>query len=601
MSIGQSQRVEGEGARQTRAGSAATSALWAAWADAVGWISELTDEKGLDRRLRGRELGAVPWRRRMGGRGGVDVDLPAGAWSDDTQLRLAVGRCLSARGFDVEAFSRVELPVWRAYAFGGGFATKAAASVMAKPGARWSVNTSSGYWDAGGNGAAMRIQPHAWRHRQDSGDATLLLDVLRDAVTTHGHPRAILGAALHALCVIDLMPDGNRSLLKGVASWTSLLDRVSLVSDLAADDSELSALWLPQWSHAEYSSWGKAAGATLIEMQSEAERVAAVVEKAPNFEAGYVAVVDLLDLRDAKQRGSGSRTSLAALALLALARRHDRASASVLIAAASVVETDTDTIATMAGALLGLLETDGPPGPVLDEQYLVAEARRIADADGPGEAPVRYPDLLNWDPPRTQADALLEQLGENERLLVAGLGSAVPLGQPIVAARGDFAWQWVRLEFGQTVLIKRRPKLARANLASRSAPAPAVGAQQQGGDEPSDQEPTLVEAQDSATARHDRQLDHPGQDASVTVTTAQRADAAAQKPAQGVPARRGEPADVAQALADAHTRVRSSSYDTRQIGLMLVRLATDLGPEVASVFGAMVAGDIARMRRPHSS
>src|SRR5262249_4453738 len=118
-----------------------SSMLWAAWADAAGFISELTDESGLNRRLKGRPLvEPVEWVRRVGGKFGVEVTLPAGCYSDDTQLRLATARAISGHGFDVEAFARVELPVWPAYALGGGRASRAAAANLAKPSTPWFGN-----------------------------------------------------------------------------------------------------------------------------------------------------------------------------------------------------------------------------------------------------------------------------------------------------------------------------------------------------------------------------------------------------------------------------------------------------------------------------
>ena len=89
------------------------SALWAAYGDALGWISELVDQKGLNRRTQGEPLRQpIGWKRRIGGRAGVTVDLPVGCYSDDSQLRLATARSIRPDGFDVEAFSKVELPVW---------------------------------------------------------------------------------------------------------------------------------------------------------------------------------------------------------------------------------------------------------------------------------------------------------------------------------------------------------------------------------------------------------------------------------------------------------------------------------------------------------
>ena len=151
--------------------------------DALGWISELVDEKGLDRRTLGKPLRhPIGWKRRIGGRAGITVDLPVGSYSDDTQLRLATARSIRPDGFDVEAFSKVELPVWPSYAFGGGRSTSAAAANLAKPRVQWFANTFKGWTKSGGNGAAMRIQPHVWATSTPDDPKSFLSDVVKNAV-----------------------------------------------------------------------------------------------------------------------------------------------------------------------------------------------------------------------------------------------------------------------------------------------------------------------------------------------------------------------------------------------------------------------------------
>ena len=70
------------------------SALWAAYGDALGFISELAPTvAALGRRIgRDRVDELQPWKRRIGGKFGVELELPAGVYSDDTQLRLATSR-----------------------------------------------------------------------------------------------------------------------------------------------------------------------------------------------------------------------------------------------------------------------------------------------------------------------------------------------------------------------------------------------------------------------------------------------------------------------------------------------------------------------------
>src|SRR5438876_809185 len=111
----------------TRRDRVRLSALWAAWGDAVGFISELApDGKALRHRVGDtRVVGTKPWVRRLGGHYGIDAHLPPGCYSDDTQLRLASSRAIKSGGqFDVHSFAKAELVVWQAYALGGGRSTR---------------------------------------------------------------------------------------------------------------------------------------------------------------------------------------------------------------------------------------------------------------------------------------------------------------------------------------------------------------------------------------------------------------------------------------------------------------------------------------------
>ena len=84
------------------------SALWAAYGDALGFITEGVDINGVRRRA-GTDWveKTVAWKRRIGGKFGPTVVLPAGCISDDTQLRLATSRSIGPGGnFDVETFAK---------------------------------------------------------------------------------------------------------------------------------------------------------------------------------------------------------------------------------------------------------------------------------------------------------------------------------------------------------------------------------------------------------------------------------------------------------------------------------------------------------------
>ena len=75
--------------------------------------------------------------------------------------------------------------------------------------------------------------------------------------------------------------------------------------------------------------------------------------------------------------------------------------------AANALGTDTDTIATMAGAILGATAEADPPIDVLDAAVFRSEARRLVRiASGEDPPSHEYPDLLHWSAPKTRADAL---------------------------------------------------------------------------------------------------------------------------------------------------------------------------------------------------
>ena len=431
------------------------SALWSAYGDALGWISELVDEKGLKRRTLGAPLQRpIKWRRRIGGRAGVTVDLPIGCYSDDSQLRLATGRAIRPDGFDVEAFSKVELPVWLSYALGGGRATSAAAANLSKPRVQWFANTFKGWADSGGNGAAMRIQPHVWASHNPGDPKSFLSDVVRNAICTHSHPNGLMGAVLHSLTLATALNDRRHP------DPDDLLAAAQIAADipeLILRDVEVSQFWKPTFERnsgrfAEF--WDKAIHEFRTAVQTITEK------PTPKGAEGYEAIVDRLELRDRSRRGSGVLTALAAVGLIWCEPRPEQA----LSIAVNSVGTDTDTIASMAGAILGMNSESDPPVEVLDADLFRSEADRLSDiAEERTPRSHLYPDILHWNAPETQADALVSVEGGG--FWVDGLGQGEPLSEPITSPDQRFMWQWFKLDFGQTLLIKRR-----RDLPSRSRP-----------------------------------------------------------------------------------------------------------------------------------
>ena len=428
------------------------SALWAAYGDALGWISELVGRRGLSRRTSGKPLRRpIEWKRRIGGRAGITASLPRGCYSDDSQLRLATGRAIRASGFDVEAFANVELPVWLSYGLGGGRATGVAAANLARANVPWFANTFKGWANSGGNGAAMRIQPHVWASAAPRRAEGFLPDVIRNAVCTHSHPRGLMGAVLHALVLAHTMDSRScpspDDILKAVQIAANLPDTIQ-------GDPELGLYWISVFER-ESGSFDEGWKRVVTESE-DAIQMAGECLKNGSAAERYESIIDRLDLRNPAQRGSGLLTAVAATALTWCEQEPEEA----LCLAANAIGTDTDTIATMAGAILGVVAETEPPVEILDARLFRAEADRLASiAQGGQPQSHRYPDLLHWIAPRTRSDAV--GLTRDGGLSVRGLGRAEEKSEPIPSPRSGFMWQWLQLETGQTLLIKRRTKLTR--------------------------------------------------------------------------------------------------------------------------------------------
>lgn len=450
------------------------SMLWAAYGDALGFMSELVDERGLQQRMgQARVERTVPWSYRVGGRYGTSVQVPAGMYSDDTQLRLATARAIGGGAvFNVDAFAKVELPVWMSYALGGGTGTKAAAANLARDNVPWYANfysqgSRARYLDSGGNGAAMRIQPHVWAAAPGRIRDSALQSVLRNAVITHGHPRALVGAALHASALSTALTLGE---ILPPPQWGAYLEPLQRIYPILADDSHLGVVWLAEWERNAGGGFCEALKRTVDECSLDIDLLSSgLIGKDGAPKAAYLSALDLLGGYSPASRGSGTKTAIASIVLAWLYRA---APEEGLVVAANALGSDTDTIASMAGALLGAIAgNEFPEGCILaDRGYLEAEARRLQRiADGEDLSDFEYPSLLTWRPPRSASDAA-GVVGDG--LGLAGLGSVAPIDERVYGTneRGETSYRWCRTRYNQTLLIKFGLPLRR--LTSESLPLP---------------------------------------------------------------------------------------------------------------------------------
>ena len=222
------------------------SMMWAAYGDALGFMFEYMHPSA-------RVAKFEAWPRGMPG-GVGRITMPAGCMSDYTQLRLATSRSIDGSGFNIDAFCRIELPVWVSYAFTTKVSDKAAALNLKRRGVCWWGNTHS-HWDSGGGpSAAMRVQPHVWAAR---AGRNWLTDVIANTVTTHGGDlQSLMAACFHASCLAWCLLDGTPPTLEDcqliVASLSSvqgLIDDHYYLRDWRCEweerqDDSLSAAWM---------------------------------------------------------------------------------------------------------------------------------------------------------------------------------------------------------------------------------------------------------------------------------------------------------------------------------------------------------------------
>ncbi|WP_421208628.1 ADP-ribosylglycohydrolase family protein [Aeromonas sp. 602396] len=436
------------------------SALWAAAGDAIGWISELTDENGLKRRIGTNHLlKPVSWQRKIGGYSGVTVNLPAGTYSDDTQLRLAVSRSIRSNGeFDAESFAKIELPVWLSYALGAGRATKLAATNLMRKDTNWFSNfyknNSSEYTQSGGNGTAMRIQPHVWCSRQLS-ERLYIPSVIKDSLTTHGHLLSVCGAILHADALqYSLLNDKPASPVE----LDKFIDKFLLIPDIINSIYELKNFWLPNWediSETELTIEIKRIHAESKALLSNALESASIyidpIEK-------YKSAIATLECDKDSRRGTATNTVIASSLLCYFFKNSTPYEA--ITACVNHLGTDTDSIASMAGAILGCY-SDMPQWDIQDSKYIINEAKRLNSiAEGGETINFNYPNINKWLPPQTQGESLVK---DNDGIYhIVGLGKIDFLNTEAWKTK-THSWQWVQFDFGQSILVKN--KLGEAKVA----------------------------------------------------------------------------------------------------------------------------------------
>jgi ADP-ribosylglycohydrolase/catechol 2,3-dioxygenase-like lactoylglutathione lyase family enzyme len=420
--------------------------LAAAYGDALGWpVEERGNRVGGISRVP-TTLHLVDWVRREGGAwASHEQPVRAGEYSDDTQLLLATARSLTRGRSWLDHLRRLELPLWTIYQRGGGGATKRAARAWFQGRPPWHMTNAkarSDYFLAGGNGTAMRCLPYAIA-ACDERELRRRVDL--DGLSTHGHPRALVGARAYSWAAFwALRRDAP-------IRYGELLDRTLDAVEIWAAPPELDDDWLRAAREAD-ADFARTWDMTIQEMIG-------FLSTARDGMAHGAMAVDAPVLNEigvfGKAKGAGTVTAAAALFLAA---RYATQPEQALLASAFAKGSDTDTVASMTGGLLGCLRGEEWLLPLTsdlqDVQYIAAQVEDLVQHREAAyiDAPFTHPDrrrLYRW----------LDEADVGERYELEPFGEIDVTDIADLPCRSQFVRTW-RLSsgLGQTILITRTGK-----------------------------------------------------------------------------------------------------------------------------------------------
>ena len=347
--------------------------------DALGWPQEKPElrlGKGARTQIPPR-IEFAEWRRRSGSRFcAFEEVIGTGEYSDDTQLLLASARSLSGEHPWKLVLASQELPLWPLYERGGGRTVNRSAQCWLQNKPPWlaAPDVVSGYYQAGANGAVMRVLPHALVARLSNVE--MLNQVMFNAALTHGHPRALLGALLYAHAA-HLMLRLDSSLGFGQLI-EYLVDTREEWSVLRKWDRGFDRWWVAANTvHRDYQAvWNSAVG----EVETGLRIVSQAIKRGAISTSG-----DFLQRIGALDKATQGSGTVATLAAIYYASSYASDPVPGMLEAAYAYGADTDTIAALTGGLLGgLLGTSWLPSEwhsVQDREYLTHLAKLLLTAD----------------------------------------------------------------------------------------------------------------------------------------------------------------------------------------------------------------------------
>lgn len=430
--------------------------LGAAYGDALGWPNERAGKSKATEQVPGRLHEFRRWTRRSGGRFFPHQEtIENGEYSDDTQLILCLCRSLMRDKTWWDHFTKVELPFWSIYERGGGGATKRAVDSWLDGVEPWSSERKpqdvKRYFDAGGNGVAMRALPHVLR-LGGKDFPEIAANIFLDGVATHGHPRALLGALAYAFALWVAFRKESKlaygelieELNKNIEVWSALPAPQAIQPKWKTQADAILQGYMKHWESAK------------VEVLEYLEVCSAAITKgALSFDDD---VLEQLQCFNRKISGAGT---VAAIAAVYLASRHAADPINGVVKAAFAIGSDTDTIASMTGGLLGCINGTEWLSPIRheiqDATYLEKCGARLAAGqvdDKISTQPIKRMLIKAWiDDVVATPDALETKLPDQRNAKINRRGNQV-------GSSGKFNVEFLRFttEDGQTIYINKISK-----------------------------------------------------------------------------------------------------------------------------------------------
>jgi ADP-ribosylglycohydrolase len=319
--------------------------------DAMGWMTEfIRSSEDLKRKMGTERITEYQsWSKQVGGRfQGYKDQIMAGEYSDDTQLTICTAACILQNGsFDYRKFCDFEYPMWLEYARGAGGTVKEAAEKIKRKSADWNSNfftrklkdQTVDYRDGGANGAAMRISPHVLANVNRWEQAEV--DIWRNSIISHGHPRAIVGAIIYGYALHRALHwseiETGEDFVKALGNWSKKLE-IPPITSLKS--------WINEWNKRRSESFEE----VFIKTKEEAIDKLRLIWSALHKHEKPEQILEKLGCFTNSTKGSGLATTIAGIYLFA---HNPLQTQENIVIATNMIGSDTDSIAAFIGGLGG--------------------------------------------------------------------------------------------------------------------------------------------------------------------------------------------------------------------------------------------------------